>query len=93
MTFFPVASWNVNVTGMLPPSLVKSGSTPNTTNLNTASFRETRLRGGGKILETDLVTSLFGKVTGLYSYELCEFQDIILFLTMYFTDDLRSASM
>ena len=30
ITFLPVASWKVKVTGMLPPSLVKSGSTPNT---------------------------------------------------------------
>jgi hypothetical protein len=30
ITFFPVASWKVKVTGILPPSLVKSGSTPNT---------------------------------------------------------------
>ncbi len=30
MTFWPVASWKVRVTGILPPSRVRSGSTPNT---------------------------------------------------------------
>lgn len=29
-TFLPVKSWNVNVTGIEPPSLVKSGSTSKT---------------------------------------------------------------
>ena len=30
ITFLPVASWNVSVTGIDPPSRVKSGSTPKT---------------------------------------------------------------